>query len=251
MRSAEAATLAGVTPRTLRHYHQMGILPEPDRDFSGYRMYTLGDVADVIRIRRLAALGVPLIRTREFMSHGAGGARELDDLDRELAEQIALLQAQRAALACIRASGADPDLAPELASFIDLLTEGLSPDLAQLASHETIVGYQVTPLAERPTFEALVAALSVHDTRAELHAINALISAVPDDAPPAEIEQIAAHAVAFNRRLLPLAPQRKATATERLAQKAADAHWRSAVTPGQARVMDRMWELYAETTDIP
>jgi DNA-binding transcriptional MerR regulator len=31
------AAYAGVTVRALRHYHQIGLLPEPERDHSGYR----------------------------------------------------------------------------------------------------------------------------------------------------------------------------------------------------------------------
>ncbi|WP_344167895.1 MerR family transcriptional regulator [Kribbella lupini] len=31
------AAYAGVTVRAVRHYHQIGLLPEPERDHSGYR----------------------------------------------------------------------------------------------------------------------------------------------------------------------------------------------------------------------
>ncbi|HJF65313.1 MAG TPA: MerR family DNA-binding transcriptional regulator [Slackia equolifaciens] len=45
MRSKEVAEFAGVTVRTLRHYHQLGILPEPPRSANGYREYGAVDVA--------------------------------------------------------------------------------------------------------------------------------------------------------------------------------------------------------------
>ena len=35
MLSSELAELAGVTVRTLRHYHQIGLLPEPPRTAGG------------------------------------------------------------------------------------------------------------------------------------------------------------------------------------------------------------------------
>lgn len=62
MRSNEVAKTAGVTVRTLRHYHQLGLLPEPPRSANGYREYTAADLARVLRIKRLASLGFPLAR---------------------------------------------------------------------------------------------------------------------------------------------------------------------------------------------
>ena len=44
MRSGELAALAGVTVRTLRHYHQIGLLPEPERGGNGYRDYDVHDL---------------------------------------------------------------------------------------------------------------------------------------------------------------------------------------------------------------
>lgn len=39
MRSNELAKLAGVTVRTLRHYHAIGLMAEPSRAENGYREY--------------------------------------------------------------------------------------------------------------------------------------------------------------------------------------------------------------------
>ena len=60
MLSKDVAYLSGVTVRTLRHYHQIGILPEPPRLENGYRDYGVVDVARVLRIKRLASLGLSL-----------------------------------------------------------------------------------------------------------------------------------------------------------------------------------------------
>ena len=49
----QLASYVGVTVRTVRHYHQLGLLPEPERDHSGYRRYA---AEDVIRLRRISAL---------------------------------------------------------------------------------------------------------------------------------------------------------------------------------------------------
>jgi DNA-binding transcriptional MerR regulator len=57
-----------VSRKTIRVYHAKGVLPEPDRDGSGYRRYTADDVVEVIKIRTLAHAGVPLARIRELRS---------------------------------------------------------------------------------------------------------------------------------------------------------------------------------------
>ncbi|MCC5640334.1 precorrin-8X methylmutase [Nostoc sp. CHAB 5844] len=42
-----------ITPRMVRHYHQLGLLPQPVRSPSNYRLYT---EQDVIRLQRIVAL---------------------------------------------------------------------------------------------------------------------------------------------------------------------------------------------------
>jgi len=49
------AELAGVSARTVRHYHQIGLLPEPARTANGYRGYEPRDVVAVLRARQLAS----------------------------------------------------------------------------------------------------------------------------------------------------------------------------------------------------
>lgn len=43
----------GLTPRMVRHYHELGLLPQPVRSPSNYRLYT---DKDVIRLQRIVAL---------------------------------------------------------------------------------------------------------------------------------------------------------------------------------------------------
>ena len=61
---SQLAAYAGVTVRAVRHYHQIGLLPEPERDHSGYRTYDAAAVVRLIRIRTLADAGVPLARVQ-------------------------------------------------------------------------------------------------------------------------------------------------------------------------------------------
>ncbi|OZD04560.1 hypothetical protein CH275_15335 [Rhodococcus sp. 06-235-1A] len=60
MRIGSLADAAGTTPRTVRHYHRLGLLDEPRRLSNGYREYTIDDVVRLMRIRWLADCGMPL-----------------------------------------------------------------------------------------------------------------------------------------------------------------------------------------------
>ncbi|MTE18817.1 MerR family transcriptional regulator [Streptomyces sp. TRM43335] len=101
MRIGELAALAGVTTRTVRHYHQLGLLPEPARRANGYREYGLRDAVLLARVRRLTELGLSLEEVRDVLAVGAFGAgselREvLAELDADLARQEEALRARRA-----------------------------------------------------------------------------------------------------------------------------------------------------------
>ena len=67
---SQLASYAGVTVRTVRHYHQIGLLAEPERDHSGYRSYDAAAVVRLTRIRVLADAGVPLARVQELLVAG-------------------------------------------------------------------------------------------------------------------------------------------------------------------------------------
>ena len=62
----EVAQLAGVTPKTLRHYHQIGLLPEPARDANNYRVYSIDQLEKVQLILRLKDIGLSLKRIKSI-----------------------------------------------------------------------------------------------------------------------------------------------------------------------------------------
>ncbi|MFC4554973.1 MerR family transcriptional regulator [Georgenia faecalis] len=140
MRSGELARLAGVTVRALRHYHQVGVLAEPGRDLNGYRRYDVHDLIRVLRIKRLAALGLALEQMPALLDDtGADTDGLLDALDRELAGQIRRLSAQREVVARLRDHRAAPDLPPELAPFLAAWSAGLSPDVARMDRDQSVL----------------------------------------------------------------------------------------------------------------
>jgi DNA-binding transcriptional MerR regulator len=106
----QLAGYVGVTAKTIRVYHAKGLLPEPERDSSGYRRYRASDAVELIKIRTLAEAGVPLARIRELRS-GDGLASALRQIDDDLAARIAGLQATRERLR--RLAGGDLSPLPD------------------------------------------------------------------------------------------------------------------------------------------
>jgi DNA-binding transcriptional MerR regulator len=93
---SQLAGYAGVTVRAVRHYHQIGLLPEPERDHSGYRTYNAAAVVRLIRIRTLADAGVPLARVQELLDASpAEFADGVQEIDKDLRAEIRRLQGTR------------------------------------------------------------------------------------------------------------------------------------------------------------
>ncbi|WP_171074037.1 MerR family transcriptional regulator [Nonomuraea basaltis] len=89
----ELAAATGVTVRTLRHFHQIGLLCPAERSAAGHRVYTGDDVRRLYRILALRELRLPLAE----IAHSLDGAdlhatirRQLQQVERQLAAQRAL-----------------------------------------------------------------------------------------------------------------------------------------------------------------
>jgi DNA-binding transcriptional MerR regulator len=83
----ELAQLAGVTTRAIRHYHAIGLLPEPARDRAGYRRYGPTDIVAAVRVARLRAVGMPIAQIAAHLPPGSV-IEELPDALRSLAEDL-------------------------------------------------------------------------------------------------------------------------------------------------------------------
>ncbi|HTT50062.1 MAG TPA: MerR family transcriptional regulator [Streptosporangiaceae bacterium] len=136
----QLADYVGVTVRAIRHYHQRGLLPEPDRDASGYRRYGAQAVTDLIRIKTLSDAGVPLARIAELLEAEPGQfARAVRDIDQALAARIRDLEEQRHRIAEL-AAGDRLFLPPEVAEYLDELRRiGVSQRLIKLERDGWIV----------------------------------------------------------------------------------------------------------------
>lgn len=105
----ELAELAGTTVNSIRHYHRLGLLEAPERQSNGYKQYEVRHLVHLLRIRRLAALGIPLAQMSEFSAAGDHTPEALRELDAELEANIERLQQARADIAAILRDRAPAD----------------------------------------------------------------------------------------------------------------------------------------------
>ncbi|MFS8102224.1 MerR family transcriptional regulator [Lentzea alba] len=115
------AEYVGVTVRAVRHYHQTGLLPEPERDASGYRRYPAQAVIDLIRIKTLTAAGVPLTRVHELIKATPEEfSRAIDEIGQGLTRQIEELEQRKLGVAALQA-GEGMFLPAEITDYLDRL----------------------------------------------------------------------------------------------------------------------------------
>lgn len=120
---SQLAAYAGVTVRAVRHYHSKGLLPEPERDGSGYRRYDAAAVVQLVRIRVLAEAGVPLSRVQELLTAGEEDfAAAVEEIDRRLRAEIRERRRHRERIAQL-AAGDSLALPPEVVAYLDRMRE--------------------------------------------------------------------------------------------------------------------------------
>lgn len=124
-----AAAFAGVTVKTVRHYHRLGLVEEPRRDSSGYRRYGSDELLRLVQVRTLATAGVPLAEIGPLIDAGTEPfAIALADVEARLTEQISELIGRRDTLH--RLADGDRALLPDRAcAVLDRMRSlGFSPD---------------------------------------------------------------------------------------------------------------------------
>jgi MerR family transcriptional regulator, repressor of the yfmOP operon len=81
LRIGQVAELTGTTPRTIRYYEEIGLLPAaPEREPGSHRLYLEADVErlrEVLRLKRL--LGLSLDELRELSAAEAARAARQDE----------------------------------------------------------------------------------------------------------------------------------------------------------------------------
>ncbi|HYH30957.1 MAG TPA: MerR family transcriptional regulator [Pseudonocardia sp.] len=119
----QAAAFAGVTVKTVRPYHRLGLVDEPQRDASGYRRYASTDLLRLVQVRTLAGAGVPLAEIGALLDADPERfTAALADVERRLTDRIAELVARRDTLH--RLVDGDRALLPDRAcTLLDRFTE--------------------------------------------------------------------------------------------------------------------------------
>ncbi len=102
----EAARQAGTTPKTLRYYEAVGLLPPAARGANGYRRYRAEDLDRLAFVRRAKALGLSLEEIRELVAVAEGGRCSLTkaELGQLLARKTADCTRRIEALVAFRAT---------------------------------------------------------------------------------------------------------------------------------------------------
>ncbi len=103
LRIGQIAEKAGVRAKTIRYYEQVGLLPEAQRNSSGYRVYAENEAARLSLISRTKLLGLSLREIKEIVGYIADGycdsaqtrlraliAEKIDEMDARIAELAAL-----------------------------------------------------------------------------------------------------------------------------------------------------------------
>lgn len=133
MRIGQVARLADVSTRAIRHYHRIGILPEPGRTAGGYRDYQIAELVRVMHIRQFAEAGIPLRAVPAFQSErpcNASVASEIEAVSAEIRSRIEGLELQLQRLSVLGQRAATGQPLEELPSSILLALERSRRDAA-------------------------------------------------------------------------------------------------------------------------
>ncbi|WP_433516738.1 MerR family transcriptional regulator [Nonomuraea sp. CA-143628] len=129
----QAAAFVDVTVKTVRHYHKLGLVKEPERDSSGYRRYGSAELLRLVQVRTLAAAGVPLAEIGSLLdADPALFAAALADVERQLDDRIEELIARRDTLR--RLADGDRALLPDRAVALLERLSGLGFSAADAAA---------------------------------------------------------------------------------------------------------------------
>jgi DNA-binding transcriptional MerR regulator len=178
----QLAAHAGVTVRAVRHYHQRGLLAEPERDASGYRRYGAQAVIDLIRIKTLADAGVPLARIQDLLSADrAEFAVAVTEIDEALKRKIRELTQHRHRIAEL-AGGERLFLPDEVVELLDDLRGlGVSERAVQLERDGWILAMALTPELAPGWVQEKKAAMADPEFRRLYLAGDQALSWDPDD----------------------------------------------------------------------
>ncbi|MEI5524825.1 MerR family transcriptional regulator [Streptomyces brasiliscabiei] len=198
----DAAAFAGTTPRAIRHYHQIGLLPEPERGGDGRRRYGYDDMIRLLWVRKMSEAGIGLDDMRTAFDEARDVEDVLGRLEETLAAQEADIKRQRAAVQRLRAVGSPLGLlSPLVADRLSHLPPGaLRPsDLDALLVTERIFG----PLGAAIQASVFIILATHPGLRAEADRLDAADAALDDTIDPHDprVDELAAQHCAHHKAL--------------------------------------------------
>lgn len=153
----QAAAAAGVTPKMIRHYESLGLVPEAERTDAGYRLYGEREIAMLRFIRQCRAVGFSMERIAQLLqlwSDEGRHSREVKQLALqhrgEIEARLRELEQMRATLDDLVASCAGDESAhcPILAGLATRTLHGPAIGAAPEGARATLK--TVTPGTRRP-----------------------------------------------------------------------------------------------------
>ncbi|MGO2859540.1 MAG: MerR family transcriptional regulator [Brevibacterium sp.] len=141
--TSELARLTGTTVNTIRHYHRLGLLIEPERISNGYKQYGPSHLLRLHQIRRMRELGIPLSDIGSVEDDHEQQQLALKQLESDLGEQIAVLEKTRAEVTQLLEHGAPIDTASE---FIDIAARMSSADRSLMNIYSSL--YEESAMSE-------------------------------------------------------------------------------------------------------
>jgi MerR family copper efflux transcriptional regulator len=102
-----AAEISGVTPKMIRHYESLGLIPKAARTLGDYRVYSAAEVHTLRFIRRARGLGFSMEEISELLSLWRNQRRASAHVKRLAMSHIAELDAKIEELRSMRAALAE------------------------------------------------------------------------------------------------------------------------------------------------
>lgn len=96
------ATDLNLNPKTIRYYEQIGLLPEPQRTPSGYRLYGVADRDRLAFVAKAKAVGLTLDQIRQIIARRDTGSCPCDHVLNLIDDNIAAIDTQLSALTILR-----------------------------------------------------------------------------------------------------------------------------------------------------
>jgi len=209
----DAAAFVGITPRAIRHYHEIGLLPEPERGADNRRRYGYNEMIRLLWIRKMADAGIALDDIRDAFADTAPAvdtvsatdvapARApidynvegiLERLENTLVAKEAELQRQRDAVQRMRTRGSRMGLLSDFVTTrLESLPEGSlrQADLDNLLVIERVFG----PLGAAVNATRYIALATHPGLREESDRVDAAEEALDDSVAVDDprVEQVAA-----------------------------------------------------------